>query len=61
MAKSDVERQRACRERKKLGLTQINEWITPELSTLYAKLRSAYENKGKLWDDIVKLMEGYRG
>lgn len=61
MARTEAEQKRLERQRKKLGLTQINEWITPELSTLYAKLKSAYESKGKLWGDIVKLMEGYRG
>lgn len=61
MAKSAKERVYLSRERKKLGLTKINEWTTPELSTLYAKIKSAYESKGKLWGDIVKLIEGYKG
>lgn len=61
MTKPHKEHQATYRQQQEAkGLVYYQKWITPELSALYAKIKSAYESKGKLWDDIVKLVQEYK-
>ena len=62
MAKSDAERKRDQRERKKLGLVHINDWIELEFASVYKALKAIYADKSKkLWKQLMEVIKNYKG
>lgn len=62
MAKTATERKRLSRERSKLNLVHIDDWIELELANVIKALKVIYANKGsRFWGDIKKIVSDYRG
>lgn len=62
MARTNKERVYLSRERKKLNLVHINDWTELEFASVYGHLKAAYADKSKkLWEEVKRLVEGYKG